>query len=425
MNRRISIRIRQILLCVCLVGMLATSSFAVDYYLAAKQFNMTMPGGASVAMWGFVSDPGGTCYNATNEGVRLACINGLPAPKVPGPKLSVAPGVTDLQIFLSNGLTAPTSVVIPGQEMPVSDRRQRADLDSTARPVDRPGPVRAECAPSVARPPPAVGARDYRWTAANGNPLNSGTYAYQSGTHPQVQVQMGLYGALTQDSAAGQAYPGVAYVQERHLFFSEVDPALHASVAAGTYGTPPGPTSTLNYVPKYFLLQGYDAAGAPTDVTIDASSVPPVCIDAGVAVGQRLLLRMYNMGLRELAPMLIGAHFDLVAEGGRASPVLKTQYQTLLKAGSTQDAVFTPIYSGQYKLIERRLSLTDPGAEGSVSGGMQTCLAVGTAGPCLYDIEPVAGDKDVDGLDLHAYAPTATAGTVAAFAQEFGRTNCQ
>jgi FtsP/CotA-like multicopper oxidase with cupredoxin domain len=403
--------------------MLATSSFADDFYLAAKQFNMTMPGGASVAMWGFVSDPGGACYNAPSNEARLTCINGLPAPKVPGPKLSVVPGATDLQIFLSNGLGAPTSVVIPGLEMPVSDGGSGPTwLDNSTGP--RPGPgarVRSFGAEAAAN----GGRRDYRWTATNGNPPSPGTYAYQTGTHPQVQVQMGLYGALTQDSAAGQAYPGVAYAQERHLFFSEVDPALHAAVAAGTYGTPQGPTSTLNHVPKYFLLQGYDAAGAPTDVTIDASSVPPACIDAGVAVGQRLLLRMYNMGLRELAPMLIGAHFELVAEGGRANSVPKTQYQTLLKAGSTQDLIFTPAYGGQYKLIERRLSLTDPGAEGSVSGGMQTCLAVGAAGPCLYDLQPSGGDKDVDGLDLHAYAPTAAAGTVAAFAQEFGRTNCQ
>ncbi len=423
MNRRISIRMRQMLLCVCLVGMLATPSFAVDYFLAAKQFNMTMPGGASVAMWGFVSDPGGTCYNAANEGARLACVNGLPAPKVPGPKLSVAPGATDLQIFLSNGLGAPTSVVIPGQEMPVSDGGSGPTWTDGTTGGSGGGVKRVRSFGREAAP--GGGRNAYRWTAANGNPLKSGTYAYQTGTHPQVQVQMGLYGALTQDSAAGQAYPGVAYAQERHLFFSEVDPVLHAAVAAGTYGTPPAPTSTLNYVPKYFLLQGYDGAGVPTDVTIDAATVPPACIDAGVSSGQRLLLRMYNMGLRELAPMLIGAYFDLVAEGGRAFPLPKTQYQTLLKAGSTQDAIFTPGYSGQYKLIERRLSLTDPGAQGSVSGGMQTCIAVGGAGPCSYDLEPGAGDNDVDGLDLHAYAPTASAGTLAAFAQEFGRTNCQ
>ena len=37
------------------------------------------------------------------------------------------------------------------------------------------------------------------------NNIQPGTYAYQSGTHPQVQVQMGLYGAMVKNSDdAGQ-----------------------------------------------------------------------------------------------------------------------------------------------------------------------------------------------------------------------------
>ena len=47
---------------------------------------------------------------------------------------------------------------------------------------------------------------DYSWTS-----MKPGTYLYHSGTHPQVQVQMGLYGGVKKDFAAGQIYPGVAY----------------------------------------------------------------------------------------------------------------------------------------------------------------------------------------------------------------------
>jgi hypothetical protein len=82
---------------------------------------------------------------------------------------------------------------------------------------------------------------------------------------------------------------------------------------------------------------------------------------------------MYNAGLRELAPMLLGAHFDLVAEGGKKYPFARTQYQTLLMPGSTKDAVFTPAYDADFKVIERRLNLTDATATG---GGMQTCIMV-------------------------------------------------
>ena len=182
---------------------------------------------------------------------------------------------------------------------------------------------------------------------------------------------------------ASAAYPDVIYDDQRDLFFSEVDPALHAAVAGGTFTG-----STLDYNPKYFLLQSYDVAGVPEDVTIDARNLPPIFIDSGLAVGDRVLLRMYNMGLRELAPMLISYHFDLVAEGGKKYPFARTQYQTLLMPGSTKDAIFTPDVEGDVKLIERRLSVTDPGTVGSISGGMQTYFSVAAVGAtCAYDLD--------------------------------------
>ena len=190
---------------------------------------------------------------------------------------------------------------------------------------------------------------------------------------------MGLYGALTKDSAAGTAYPGVTYDAERDLFYSEVDPALHAAVDDGTYGTAPGPTSTLEYKPRYFLLHTYDTVGSAwvdatigllPDGTIDPANT---CIDTGLAIGDDILLRMYNAGLRELAPMMIGPHFDLVAEGGKPYPFARSQYQTLLMPGTTKDAIYTPAYGGNIKIIERRGSMTDAAQTG---GGMETCISI-------------------------------------------------
>ena len=50
------------------------------------------------------------------------------------------------------------------------------------------------------------------WRAANGGiyswtNMKPGTYLYQSGTHPQVQVQMGLYGGVKKDFATGRPIP--------------------------------------------------------------------------------------------------------------------------------------------------------------------------------------------------------------------------
>lgn len=363
------------LLLLGVLGLAAGPVMAVDYFLAAKPFDMTMPDGTTVPMWGYVADPGGACYTTTGLAARLACINALPSPTVPGPKLTVAPDEAGnaLRLFLSNGLPVPTSIVIPGQEMPFTGLNNNGPtwLDGTTGP--RPG-ANARVRSFGREAVPNGGRQAYIWNDLRSNPFQAGTYTYQSGTHPQVQVQMGLYGAAVRDAAAGAAYPGVTYAASHDLYYSEVDPALHEAVATGAYGTPPAPTSTRYYSPKYFLLHGYDVDGLPIDVSIDPANT--TCLAVG-SEGDRVLLRLYNAGLRELAPMMIGSHFDVVAEGGKAYAVVQRQYHTLLMPGSTRDLVFTPGYGGDFPLIERRLSLTDAA---EMNGGMQTCLTVAAAG---------------------------------------------
>jgi PKD repeat protein len=408
-------QIRERLLTGLLVGGLslaATPAAALDVYLAAKPFNMAMPDGTTVPMWGYVADPGGACYGAASDAAALACVNALPAPTAPGPKLALAPGDSELRVFLTNGLPAPTSIVIAGQKMPFSDANNGPTWNDGSVGAARPSATAR--VRSFDREAAANGGRQqYVWNAASANALQAGTYTYQSGTHPQVQVQMGLYGAVVRDAAAGQAYAGVSYHTARDLFYSEVDPALHAAVANGTYGTPSGPTSTLNYQPKYFLLHSYDASALPVDVSIDPSN--KTCIDGGLVAGSRILLRLYNAGLRELAPMMLGSHFDVVAEGGKKYPFAQRQYQVLLMPGSTRDLIFTPAVDGTFALIERRLNLTD---NARMNGGMQTCLTVAAAanraptadaGPDQSGIAGIAvafnggGSSDPDG-DALSYA---------------------
>jgi FtsP/CotA-like multicopper oxidase with cupredoxin domain len=66
----------------------------------------------------------------------------------------------------------------------------------------------------------------YTWAAPK-----PGTYLYQSGTMPSIQVPMGLYGALTVRSAANQAYPipESVFDAERALLFSEIDPVQNGA----------------------------------------------------------------------------------------------------------------------------------------------------------------------------------------------------
>ena len=85
-------------------------------------------------------------------------------------------------------------------------------------------------------------------TALTWSALKPGTYLLESGTHPSIQVPMGLIGVLvvtnaptgngTATPAAGTAYPATAnsvavpYNAELPLEFSEIDPVQNKAVAA-------------------------------------------------------------------------------------------------------------------------------------------------------------------------------------------------
>jgi hypothetical protein len=196
--------------------------------------------------------------------------------------------------------------------------------------------------------------------------VQPGSYAYHSGTHPAVQVQMGLYGALTKDAALGQVYSGVTYDNEVMLYYSEIDPALHAAVAADDYGPGKGTTSTIDYQPKYFLVNGKpytDKASA----TISAGNT-----------GERTLLRMFNMGLRPHTPVLQGLRLQLVAEDGKPYSYARDQHSAFLAAGKTKDAIIAPSTQGTYAVFDRFLNLSNADA---TPGGMLSFLDIGQGIP--------------------------------------------
>jgi hypothetical protein len=340
-------RLSQALLLAGLVTAAAPVS-AVEYWLRADTVNVTMPDGVSVPMWG---------YALTD----MTFVPGTAS--VPGPALTVPPGDTVLTIHLKNNLPEATSIVIPGQVAamtPVWDNGMSgARPSATAR-------VRSFTHEALV----GGGTADYTWTS-----MKPGTYLYHSGTHPQVQVQMGLYGGVSGNAVAAtattpaEAYAGVPYNNEVTMLFSEIDPALHTAVATGAYGTAAGPTSTFNYQPKYFLINGKPhAAGAAPLATLPA--------------GQKTLLRFLNAGLQTHVPVINGQDLQLVAEDGNRYTWPRRQYSALLPAAKTMDAILTPqltagAASNSYTIYDRRLSLTTAAAQG---GGMLARLDVSGTG---------------------------------------------
>lgn len=342
---------------------------AAEYWLQVRETPKvvaTTGGGAdSITMWEYAE-----CGVSFAEPCAAAA---------PGPLLRVPAGDTQLIVHLQNSLmrsgqgielphvaaygggAVPTSIMVPGLPSPGFAS----------------GAVAGNC-PSGAAPPLEAGGRIRSFTAevANGGTgtycwsVRPGTFLYQSGTHPAIQVQMGLYGAVVVDAPAGScagancAYAGIGYDREVLAVFSEIDPRVHAKVGDGSYGDPAAAeamTSTVFYEPQYFFIDGV-AGGVPLTSLGSASIGQP---------GQRVLLRMVNAGIENHAPLLQGGYFTVVAEDSNVySSALagRSQHATLLPAAKTLDAVLTVSAAGTYPLLDRRRMTANAAPAAVISG---------------------------------------------------------
>jgi len=365
------------------------SLFAQDYYLCAKQGTVTMSDTTVIPMWGFALATDAADMNA-------GCAAAM---TVPGPALTVPVGDSVLNIHVKNvDIPEAVSLIIPGQHTVMTPVMSAPDAQ---------GRQRVMSFTTEAKTTDAT-ATTYTWSS-----MQPGSFAYQSGSHPAVQIQMGLFGAVTKSAAVGQAYADVstAYNSEMTVLYSEIDPVLHAQVANGSYGTT-GMTSTINYNPQYFLINGDDS-----------STGTPI---AG-APGQTTLMRFINMGLETHIPTLHGADFSIIAEDGHAYTNARKQYSVMVAAGQSRDALFTPVSAGDYPLFDRVLNLTNKTAPapivpaGSIviaaapttssltsPGSLVTVLQVGTNADgdnvldhkdnCMFVANPKQLDADGDGI---------------------------
>jgi FtsP/CotA-like multicopper oxidase with cupredoxin domain len=181
-------------------GVASAAPVSID--LCAKAGTLTLPGGATVPVWGFAQmSTGQTCADVTAQ--------------VPGPVLDVNAGDA-VTITLHNDLAEPASVEIPGEAVAQGAAEAAAGLTAT-----------------------------YTFTASS-----PGTFIYQSASNAGRQNAMGLYGALiVRPTAPGRAYAdaSTAFDTERMLVLSAIDPALNAT---------PDIFDMRLFAPTYWLING-------------------------------------------------------------------------------------------------------------------------------------------------------------------------
>jgi hypothetical protein len=355
------------------------TAWAVTFDLCVGQAVMNMPDGQPVTVWGLGLDPTGTgpC-NAT----------------VPGPLLRVPWNDPALVVDLRNTLTEPVSLHILGQQLsnntgPVWDNGASGARPDPGDPVLRVRSFTQEAAGSG-------GTAHYEWNA-----LRPGTFPLMSATNPAKQVEMGISAVVVKDAALGVAYAenpdiigdqSVPYDQELILVFQEIDPAIHAAVAAGTYGPGGTITSSVYREPLYFLMNGM---GHPD------AGLNPVNALLPVSVGNRLLIRFVNLGAETHMPQLLGDYMTVVAEDGNPRNYPVQRYTVELDSGQTIDAVFQPTLPGSLPILDGRLRLTNAGES---PGGMLAYLQVDAG-----EIVTITRAR-WDGISLNVLATSSTAG---------------
>ncbi len=375
-----------------LLALAAAPAMAYSVTLCAERYTQDLPGAAGTPMWGYRLMSG-----ASGES---AC--GSPAATdAHAPVITVPTGDTTLAITLVNRLTVPTSIVIAGQSLPADGGAPVMAADLADAPcVPTPSAAASSTDPnnpqncrvrSFTGETGAGGSRTYTF-----NNLRPGTYLYQSGTHPQVQVQMGLAGMVRQDATlAGStgrllfANAAAGFDADVPVVFSEVDVAQHILIDSTLGSLNPaswkaGNNSTLNYAPNFFLVNGkvFDGATA-TDLPVTAPA------------GARVVLRLANAGLQSRSLMLNKGTVKLLTEDGRPLAAPLEHATVLLPAGKTHDALLaaTPPATG----TDRSLALFD--RRGGADGGLIARLAMSVpTGPI---INPIAAQVANEGA---AYA---------------------
>jgi FtsP/CotA-like multicopper oxidase with cupredoxin domain len=336
MNMTKTISKTQLLLAIVLTALLlAPAAFAAAPGITGPTFNLTaraeylsQPDGLSVYSWGYGcnGNPAGYAPTAITS---TFCMN----MQVPGPTLIVTQG-QNVTVNLTNNLPSAagnTSILFPGFNV----------TSSTGAGTQR-GLLTQEAIPG--------GTVTYTFLAST-----PGTRAYYSGTQGDLQMEMGLYGAIIvvpttipsdctggihasntsaqgpsslahlgktehdfRLAAAAYSHPGACYDREYIFQFSEIDPRIHREAEAQSTKTCTGcmTVATEPYVPAYFMING---RSMPDDM--DPNYAPqyphqPYNGNPHMHPGELVLLRIIGQGRWQHPFHEHGNHVRVLARDG-------------------------------------------------------------------------------------------------------------
>jgi len=272
----------------------------IGFDLTAKAGSISTPDGGSIPTWGYAD--GGAVM------------------QYPGPTLLVEQG-DEITVNLTNELAVPVSILFPGQRVTAS------------------GGVDGE----LTREAPPGQTVSYTFVATT-----PGTFVYYSGTQPELQVEMGLVGALIVRPSLGATYAydhaATAFDHEYLFLLTEMDPVIHELATDGDF-------AAIDFSarwPVYWFINGRTAPDTMLPDGVGWLPNQPYGSMAHMKPGERLLMRVVNAG-QDLHPFHHhGNHARIIAMDGTllesqpgAGPDLSHEVFTIQAVpGETVDAIF-------------------------------------------------------------------------------------
>jgi FtsP/CotA-like multicopper oxidase with cupredoxin domain len=293
-----------------------------SFSLSAEANFISQPDGSMVYSWGY------GCLNTPSGGFLPSTLDTTPAAQcpnmqIPGPTLIVTEG-DSVTVTLTNNLPVAagnTSILFPGFQVTATGSGPNGLLTKEAA---------------------HGGTVTYTFTATT-----PGTRSYYSGTQGDLQIEMGLYGAIivlpssvpsgcrsvgatladgqTDYRLAASAYdhPATCYDREYLFQFSEMDPKIHRQaeeqVSANAVCTQPSGclnVVTENYHPAYYMING---RSMPDDMDPNyAVEYPhqPYNGNPHMHPGELVLLRIIGQGRWQHPFHEHGNHVRILARDG-------------------------------------------------------------------------------------------------------------
>ncbi len=290
---------------------------ALDF--TAKAGELSTPDGGSYMFWGYQDDGGWEPLPS-----------GGPLPQYPGPTLIFNQGdVVSINFKSDLPYSQCSSMVFPGHQVTATGGTTGFLTQESCGPAD---------------------VVNYTFTAAQ-----PGTYTYYSGTDSELQVEMGLVGAIIvrpitvpPGGAPGStpdqyAYNDAAsYFEHEFLFMmTQMDPVIHQLAEQGRFTE----IDFSHYWPVYWFFNGRAAPDDLADPFVAWLPHQPYNCAPRTTPGKKLLMRLIGGDAGHHPFHYHGNNADIIARDGRLLAQSRSQFTTLSNPGETVDQIF--VWTGE------------------------------------------------------------------------------